>query len=51
VSQVDYATVSGPLRAALQSGDPLQEAAWANRLVAHFRDLYRRAAALARQGR
>jgi ABC-type Fe3+ transport system substrate-binding protein len=47
---VDYATVSGPLRAALKSHDPLVEAAWSRRLVRHFRDLYRRATALARAG-
>jgi iron(III) transport system substrate-binding protein len=47
---VDYATVNGPIRAALKSNDPLAEAAWSRRLVRHFRELYRRAAALARAG-
>ena len=51
VSAVDHATASGPLRAALRSPDPLQEAAWARRLLHSFRDGYARAAALARQGR
>jgi iron(III) transport system substrate-binding protein len=50
VSLVDYDTVNGPLRAALQSPDPLEEAAWTIRLVEHHRALYRRVAALARQG-
>jgi ABC-type Fe3+ transport system substrate-binding protein len=50
VALVDYATVSGPIRAALKAPDPLDEAAWANRLVRHFRDLYRRTTALARAG-
>jgi ABC-type Fe3+ transport system substrate-binding protein len=47
---VDYDTVSGPLRAALQSSDPLEEARWSVRLVQHHRALYRRVAALAREG-
>jgi iron(III) transport system substrate-binding protein len=51
VSAVDYATVTGPLRAALQSADPLVEARWSIRLVAGFREQYRRVAALARAGR
>jgi iron(III) transport system substrate-binding protein len=51
VSAVDYATVAGPLRAALQSSDPMEEARWAIRLVAGFRDQYRRVTALARAGR
>jgi iron(III) transport system substrate-binding protein len=50
LSLVDYATVSGPIQAALRSSDPLAEAAWARRLVEHFRDVYRRTAALARAG-
>jgi iron(III) transport system substrate-binding protein len=45
---VDYDTASGPLRAALQSPDPLEEARWSIRLVEHHRALYRRVAALAR---
>jgi iron(III) transport system substrate-binding protein len=51
VSLVDYATVSGPLRAAMQSADPLDEARWTIRLVEQHRALYRRVAALAREGR
>jgi ABC-type Fe3+ transport system substrate-binding protein len=48
---VDYATVSGPLRAALASHDPLEEARWSIRLARHFRSLYRQVAALARERR
>jgi hypothetical protein len=48
VSAIDYATVSGPLRAALQSPDPMDEARWTIRLVSGFREQYRRVAALAR---
>ncbi|HEY7370549.1 MAG TPA: extracellular solute-binding protein [Polyangia bacterium] len=51
VSAVDYATVAGPLRAALHSADPMDEARWSIRLVAGFRAQYRRVAALAREGR
>jgi ABC-type glycerol-3-phosphate transport system substrate-binding protein len=51
VSAVDYATVAGPLRAALQSADPMDEARWSMRLVERFRDQYRRVTALARAGR
>jgi hypothetical protein len=51
VSAVDYATVAGPLRSALQSADPMDEARWSIRLVAGFRAQYRRVAALAREGR
>lgn len=51
VSAVDYATVAGPLRAALQSPDPLDEARWSIRLVTGFREQYRRVTALARAGR
>jgi ABC-type Fe3+ transport system substrate-binding protein len=50
VSLVDYDTVSGPLRAALQAADPLEEARWTVRLLEHHRALYRRVAALAREG-
>ena len=49
VSAIDYATVAGPLRAALQSPDPMDEARWSIRLVAGFRDQYRRVTELARQ--
>jgi hypothetical protein len=51
VSAVDYGTVAGPVRAALQSADPMDEARWSIRLVEGFRDQYRRVAALARAGR
>jgi ABC-type Fe3+ transport system substrate-binding protein len=51
VSAVDHATVAGPLRAALQSADPMDEARWSIRLVTGFRDQYRRVTALARAGR
>ena len=48
VSAVDYATVAGPLRAALQAADPMEEARWSIRLVTGFREQYRRVTALAR---
>ena len=48
VSAVDYATVSGPLRAALHAADPMDEARWSIRLVTGFREQYRRVTALAR---
>jgi ABC-type Fe3+ transport system substrate-binding protein len=51
VSLVDYDTVAGPLRAALQAADPLEESRWTIRLVRHHRALYREVAALAREGR
>ena len=51
VSAVDYGTVAGPLRAALQAVDPMDEARWSIRLVGGFRDQYRRVTALARAGR
>jgi hypothetical protein len=50
VSAVDYAKVSGPLRSALQSADPMDEARWTIRLVGDFRAQYRRVTALARAG-
>jgi iron(III) transport system substrate-binding protein len=50
VALVDYDTVSGPIRAALQSPDPLAQAQWSRRLVEHFGDQYRRVATLAREG-
>ena len=50
VSLVDYDTVDGPLRTALQSSDPLEEARWSVRLVEQHRALYRRVTALARAG-
>jgi len=51
VSTVDYATVAGPVRTALQSPDPLDEARLAIRLITSFREQYRRVTALARAGR
>lgn len=48
---VDYQTVSGPIRQALRAHDPLEQAAWARRLVRHFRQTYARTVSLARQGR
>jgi len=51
VSAVDYATVAGPIRAALQATDPMEEARWSIKLVAGFREQYRRVTALARAGR
>jgi len=48
VSAVDYAAVAGPVRAALQSPDPLDAARLSARLVAGFRAQYRRVEALAR---
>ncbi|HXU62072.1 MAG TPA: extracellular solute-binding protein [Polyangia bacterium] len=48
---VDYATLSGPIRQALRSPDPLDQAAWARRLVRHFQGVYARARDLARAGR
>jgi ABC-type glycerol-3-phosphate transport system substrate-binding protein len=51
VSTLDYATVAGPLRTALQSPDPMDEARAAIRLVRGFREQYRRVTALARAGR
>jgi iron(III) transport system substrate-binding protein len=51
VSLVDHAAVAGPVRAAVQSSDPLDAARMAIRLVGRFRDQYRDVAALAREGR
>ena len=51
VSALDYATVAGPLRTALQSPDQMDEARWSIRLVRGFREQYRRVTALARAGR
>lgn len=45
---VDYDTVSGPLREALRSPDPLASAEWAVRIAARARSQYRAAAQLAR---
>ena len=49
VSAVDYAAVAGPVRAALQSSDPLDAARLSAGLVTRFRAQYRRVAALARE--
>jgi len=49
VSAVDYAAVAGPVRAALQSSDPLDAARLSAGLVTGFRAQYRRVAALARE--
>jgi ABC-type Fe3+ transport system substrate-binding protein len=51
VSAVDYATVAGPLRAALEAQDPMEGARWSINLVQGFREQYRRVTALARAGR
>jgi ABC-type glycerol-3-phosphate transport system substrate-binding protein len=51
VTLVDYDTASGPLRDALLSADPLDDAEWAIRLVRHHRTLYRQVRALAEAGR
>jgi hypothetical protein len=51
VTGVDYDTVDGPLRAAMQSADPLQEAHFAIGLVERHRALYRHVAELARTAR
>jgi ABC-type Fe3+ transport system substrate-binding protein len=48
---VDYATLSGPIRQALRSPDPLEQAAWARRLVRQFQSVYARTRELARQRR
>jgi len=47
---VDYDTVGGSIKQALQSPDPLQQQGWSRRLVQHFRDRYAQAAALAQEG-
>jgi ABC-type glycerol-3-phosphate transport system substrate-binding protein len=51
VAGVDYDLVNGPLRAALQSSDPLEEARLAIGLVERHRALYRRVTALAKEHR
>jgi hypothetical protein len=50
VTLVDHGTVTGAIQSALKAPDPLEEAAWRRRLGSHFRQLYRRAGALAREG-
>jgi len=47
---IDYAQASGAIKAALRSPDKLAQVELARQLDEHFRDQYRRAAALARQG-
>ncbi|MET0592946.1 MAG: extracellular solute-binding protein [Polyangiaceae bacterium] len=51
VHVVDYEAAQGPIRAALASGDPTQEATLGNRLLTDARAQYRRVTALAREGR
>lgn len=51
VRLVDYGAAAGPIRAALASGDPTQEATLGNRLLRDARAHYRRVTALAREGR
>jgi ABC-type glycerol-3-phosphate transport system substrate-binding protein len=50
VALVDYEAAKGPFRAALTSGNSVDEAALANRLVAALRTQYRAVAELARAG-
>jgi iron(III) transport system substrate-binding protein len=50
VSAIDYAAVTGPLRTALRSADPLDAQRESVRLVSQFRAQYRQVAALAREG-
>ena len=45
-----YAAASGTIRTALSSGNPLDEVALANQLVAALRAQYRAVAELARSG-
>ena len=50
VTLVDYEAAKGPIRAALTSGNSVDEAAIANRLVGALRAQYRAVAELARTG-
>ena len=50
VALVDYATALGSIRAAVTSGNPVDEAALGNRLVTAVRAQYRRVSELARAG-
>ncbi|HEX4085935.1 MAG TPA: extracellular solute-binding protein [Chthoniobacteraceae bacterium] len=49
MSAVDYAQASGRIKAALRSPDKLAQVELARELDEHFRDQYRRAAAMARE--
>jgi hypothetical protein len=48
VALVDHAAASGPIRAALGSGNPIDEVVLGNRLVSSLRAQYRSVADLAR---
>jgi ABC-type Fe3+ transport system substrate-binding protein len=50
MSAIDYAHASGPIRDALHSPDKLNQVAMARELDENFRQQYRRAESLARQG-
>ena len=50
MSAIDYSQAAGPIREAFRSPDKLDQVAMARKLDEHFRDQYRRAATLARQG-
>ena len=50
LAAIDYAQASGPIRDALRSPNKLDQVALARELDLHFRDQYRRATELARQG-
>ena len=50
IALVDYEAAKGPIRAALASGNSVDEAAIANRLVGALRSQYRAVAELARNG-
>jgi hypothetical protein len=50
LTAIDYDHASGPIRDALRSPNKLDSIQLARTLDDHFRDQYRRAAALARQG-
>ena len=51
VSAVDYAVANDRIRKALASSDKIEEVRLAKELSGHFREQYRRAAELARQGK
>jgi spermidine/putrescine-binding protein len=50
MSAIDYTQASGPIHDALRSPNKLDQVAMARTLDEHFREQYRRAASLARQG-